>query len=348
VQGLVAGLNSVGVDAWLFTLKKRGEPWVSGIKNYRTADCEGAKGVREAVEEIIDKIRPDLVQIRSLWQLSMHQACVAARRKKVPYILTPRGCLDVWSLKQKWLKKKIALLTYQGYDLRRAAAIHTTAEEETRQVRRLGFRQVVLQFPNGVNFPESLPPRERTDKRRMIFLSRMHKKKGLVELVEAWAKVMPKEWQCELVFTLNGDEEKAYESKIKGMVEQLGLVEDFIFTGKLLDEEKWQAYRRSDCFILPTYTENFGIVIAEALYAGLPVITTQGAPWRDLIDHQCGWWVKQGDVNALANALIEATQMSRESLEEMGARGQRLVIDKYHWNKICMEMCTGYKKLLSF
>jgi hypothetical protein len=152
----------------------------------------------------------------------------------------------VWSLKQKWLKKKIALWTYQGYDLRHAVAIHTTADDETRQVRRLGFRQTVIQFPNGVNFPGSLPSSERTEKKRMIFLSRMHKKKGLVELLGAWAKVKPKDWQCELVYTLNGEEEKAYEIKIKEMVEQLGLADDFIFTGKLLDEEKWNAYLRSD------------------------------------------------------------------------------------------------------
>ena len=347
VQGLVAGLNNAGVEAWLFTLKKRGEPWVPGIKNYRTANCEGAKGVREAVEKIIDEIHPDLVQIHSLWQMSLHEACVAARRKKVPYILTPRGCLDVWSLKQKWLKKKIALLTYQGYDLRHATAIHTTADDETRQVRKLGFKQTVIQFPNGVNFPESLPSRERTEKKRMIFLSRMHKKKGLVELVEAWAKVRPTGWQCELVYTLNGEEEKAYEIKIKEIVEQLGLTDDFIFTGKLLDEEKWHAYLRSDCFILPTHTENFGIVIAEALYAGLPVITTQGAPWYDLIEYQCGWWVKQGDVDAIANALSEATAMGREDLDRMGMRGRELVMKKYRWTEICRGMISEYKKILS-
>ncbi len=347
VQGLVSGLCSIGVDAWLLTLKKRGLPWVEGIRNYRTANCEGANGVREAVEAVVDEIHPDIVHVHSLWQLSLHQAVVAVRKKGVPYVISPRGCLDEWSLKQGWLKKRLALLTYQGSDLRNAIAIHTTANDETRQVRKLGFRQFVLQYPNGVNFPKELPERGNQANRQMIFLSRMHKKKGVLDLVEAWNNVRPQGWRCELVYTLNGAEEESYEELVKNRVSELGLTDSFIFTGKLMDEDKWIAYRRSDCFVLPTYTENFGIVVAEALYAGLPVITTKGAPWSDLIDRNCGWWIEVGNVSALSYAINTATKSTKEVLNEMGARGHDLVVEKYHWRKIAEGVRSSYESLLS-
>ena len=363
VQGLVAAQCAVGVDAWLMTLKDLGDPWVRGIPNYRCAKCPGARGVRAAVEKVIEECKPDLVEVHSLWQTNLHQAVVAARAKGVPYVLTPRGCLDVWSLQQKWLKKKIALMTYQGYDLRHAIAIHTTSDEESRQVRRLGYHQPLLQFPNGVNLPDELPDKVREgDCRRMLFLSRMHPKKGVLELVEAWHRVKPAGWVCELVYSMGSDAERAYEQQVKQRILELGLTyvdvascrvgrdedvasTDFIFIGPLDDEKKWAAYRRADCFVLPTHTENFGIVIAEALCAGLPVITTKGAPWQELETTGSGWWVDVS-VEAIADAISKATSLSDDELQEMGCCGHELVVDRYSWGQIALRMKSAYEGLV--
>lgn len=342
VQGLVAAQCAVGVDAWLMTLKDLGDPWVRGIPNYRCAKCPGARGVRAAVEKVIEECKPDLVEVHSLWQTNLHQAVVAARAKGVPYILTPRGCLDVWSLQQKWLKKKIALMTYQGCDLRHAIAIHTTSDEESRQVRRLGYNQPLLQFPNGVNLPDELPDKVREgDCRRMLFLSRMHPKKGVLELVEAWHRVRPVGWRCELVYSIGSDAEKQYEAEVRALVKKHDLSEQFIFTGALDDNAKWAAYRRADCFVLPTHTENFGIVIAEALYAGLPVITTKGAPWQELETTGSGWWVDVSTA-ALADAISKAAALSDDELQEMGRCGRELVVSRYSWDQIAVRMKTSY------
>lgn len=350
VQGLVAGQCAAGIDAWLMTLKNLGEPWVDGIKNYRCANCTGAWGVKSKVRKVIDECRPDIVQVHSLWQTNLHQAVSAARATSVPYVLTPRGCLDKWSLEQKWLKKKIALLTYQGYDLSRALAFHTTSDEETSQMRRLGYNQPILQFPNGVNLPSVLPPRVGfKSERRMLFLSRMHPKKGVEALVRAWAKAKMQGWVCELVYTVGSSSEAKYESEIKAMVEDYGISDQFIFTGALSDDEKWNAYRRSDCFVLPTHTENFGIVVAEALYAGLPVITTKGAPWRDLEVKKCGWWVDiptSNDDRQLVEALKQVAFLDDSERESMGKRGRKLVEEKYTWDAVCSAMVSGYESLL--
>lgn len=346
-QGLVAAQCAAGIDAWLITLKDLGDPWVAGIKNYRCAKCLGARGVRAAVEKVIDECKPDLVEVHSLWQMNLHQAVVAARSKGVPYILTPRGCLDVWSLQQKWLKKKIALMTYQGNDLRHAIAIHTTSDEESRQVRRLGYVCPLLQFPNGVNLPDELPAKIHVgSQHRMLFLSRMHPKKGVMELVEAWHQARPDGWVCELVYSVGSDAERTYERDVRRRVEELGLNDQFVFTGALDDDAKWAAYRRADCFVLPTHTENFGIVIAEALYAELPVITTKGAPWQELEKTGSGWWVDVS-LDALAEAIGGAVASSDDRLCEMGRRGRELVVSRYSWDQIGVRMKSAYAELLA-
>ena len=127
---------------------------------------------------------------------------------------------------------------------------------------------------------------------------------------------------------------------------------DFILTGPLDDEKKWEAYARADLFVLPTYSENFGIVVAEALWAGVPVITTKGTPWDELESEKCGWWIdlpksKSGveveQWNALDSALREAR--SADDLRGMGARGRKLVEDRYTWSAVVGAMKRGYEQM---
>ena len=241
--------------------------------------------------------------------------------------------------------------------------------------------------------------------RRALFVSRMHPKKGVLELVESWHRVfhshpsslIPHPWLCELVYTVNGPDEKAYEQKVKDRILALGMTyseganstvrlrpspspksPDFIFTGPLDDAEKWTAYARADLLVLPTYSENFGIVVAEALWAGVPVITTKGTPWAELEERKCGWWVdlpksKSGDEgeqwNALDSALREALTLHGTtttpriapaaqlaslggysdcgSLSEMGRRGHELVEERYIWAAVCDKMVRGYEEVLN-
>ena len=250
---------------------------------------------------------------------------------------------------------------YQDHDLKCAAALHATAESEAAQFRKLGFKNPIIVSPNGVNVPKNFSRVERVEhaeKRRVLFVSRMHPKKGVMELVEAWGKVVSggvmewrsggvKErgsWIVELVYTVNGDFEREYEAKVKARVKELGLEDQFIFTGALNDDEKWQAYARADLFVLPTYSENFGIVVAEALWAGVPVITTKGTPWKELENLKCGWWIDVG-VEPLAGALTAATGLSDVERSEMGERGRKLVQERYTWDAVVAALLKGYKEI---
>ena len=368
VQGLVAGLNSAGVEAWLLTLQKCENPWVEGVSHFVNG---------ELLENALSQIKPQIVHLHGIWDLELHRCAEICRRWNIPYVIAPRGMLEPWSLQQKWLKKRIARWLYQDRDLKCAAALHATAESEAEQFRKLGFKNPVIISPNGVNVPKieigdkksALQLKFETPTnaaaRRALFVSRMHPKKGVLELVEAWNRLkltthnsQLTDWTCELVYTINGEFEKDYETKVKARVNELGLQDQFIFTGPLNDDEKWKAYARADLFVLPTYSENFGIVVAEALYAGVPVITTKGTPWYELEGYtnsqltthnsqlKCGWWSDIG-VGPLVNALKEAMSLSSDELQSMGSRGRKLAEEKYTWDAVVKAMVNGYAEVLN-
>ena len=350
-QGLVVALSKRGVTASLLSLSMGDEPWVEGIPSYMNA---------VPFEAAISKSSPDIVHLHEIWNLGLHKCAGICRRMHIPYVVSPRGMLEPWSLRQKWLKKRIARFLYQDQDLKCAAALHATAESEAEQFRRLGFKNPIIVSPNGVNVPNcDLATKNTKDAKRVLFVSRMHPKKGVMELVEAWGKVVSggveewgsegvkerESWIVELVYTVNGDFEREYEAKVKARVKELGLENQFVFTGALNDDEKWRAYGRADLFVLPTYSENFGIVVAEALWAGVPVITTKGTPWQELEERRCGWWIGTG-TEPLAAALKRALNTSDEELHEMGRRGHVLVEDKYSWDAVVGKIIEGYKEIV--
>lgn len=382
-QGLVAAGYRAGVDAWIYPFDGA-EPWIEGVRKYKL------KGVEL---DTADLAQFDIVHIHGIWSPRLHNVAKMCRVAKVPYIIAPRGMLEPWSLKQKWLKKRIARFLYQDKDLKCAAALHATAESEAEQFRKLGFRNPVVISPNGVNVPGNFNRVERAERvdgerKRVLFVSRMHPKKGVLELVEAWGRLGVRsqelgvrDWVVELVYTLNGEFEREYEAKVKARVLELGMsyqdtdgsihkpnIEKssnsdvhlhlsssphFIFTGPLNDDAKWDAYDRADLFVLPTYSENFGIVVAEALWAGVPVITTKGTPWSELEEYKCGKWIdlpvegsNPSTWEALDEGLVSVMAMSDAERGEMGKRGKKLVEEKYTWDAVCESMVDGYKKLV--
>lgn len=347
-QGLVAGLCAAGVDAWLMTLRHGEMPWIKGVDKFINGG---------SFEAAVAQVKPDIVHLHGIWQYELHRCAVICRRKRIPYVIAPRGMLEPWSLKTKRLKKRIARFLYQDNDLKKAAALHATAASEAEQFRRLGFTNPVIISPNGVNVPNKKQTNVRAESgkfRRALFVSRMHAKKGVLELVEAWVRVKPQGWQCELVYTLNGVEERAYEANVKKKIVELGMTfgteltsnADFILTGPLNDDAKWAAYARADLFVLPTYSENFGIVVAEAIWAGVPVITTKGTPWQELEVCRCGWWIDLPPKASLDVALREAMALPRDILREMGARGRKLVEEKYLWKAVCGAIVKGYRRIV--
>jgi len=278
--------------------------------------------------------KPDLVHIHALWDPFLHRFAAWARKNQIPLVFSPHGMLTPWALKQKRLKKGLALALYQYRDLQSAALLHATASSEVEDIRRLRLKQPVAVAPLGVNVPAEAPPVRHNTPRIALFVSRVHPKKGLLNLVEAWAQVRSsKVRECESALVerpgtgdqrteagknasalslqpstflpwqlvIAGPDQDGHTAEIKAKAKKLGLSvddipsnqlisqpanlpcpPDIVFTGPVYGADKDALYRMADLLVLPTYSENFGVVVIEALAQGCPVITTKGTPWEEL------------------------------------------------------------------
>jgi glycosyltransferase involved in cell wall biosynthesis len=284
----------------------------------------------------------DVVHLHAIWLPCNWSAAGSARRNKIPFIVSLHGTLEPWALNHKAWKKKIAWWAIEKRNIKSAAVLHATAGQEADNLRKLGLRNPIAVIPNGVDLPIL---NERTDssdtQRTVLFLSRIHPIKGLLNLVEAWRRVHPLGWKL----VIAGIDEDRHEARVKAVVKDAGLEDRICFTGPVFGEAKRELFESADVFVLPTFSENFGLVVAEALSFGVPVITTKGAPWRELQEHKCGWWVDIG-VEPLAEALREAVSISDDDRREIGARGRRLVAERYAWPSVANEMKSVYEWML--
>lgn len=315
--------------------------------------------------------RPDVVHIHALWSPFLHRASVWARCVSVPIVHSPHGMLTPWALRAKWHKKMLALAAYQYWDLRQARLLHATAESEREDIRRVGLKRPVAVIPLGVHMPPLRTERPRRSERVALFVSRVHPKKGLLNLVAAWARVRPSGWRM----TVAGPDQDGHTAEVKALAERLGVLKDFQFVGPVYGCDKEALYANADLFVLPTFSENFGAVVVEALAHGCPVITTKGTPWSELCGTtrslrgdseaavrnlgqdvcgsplggcaevtRCGWWIDIG-VEPLAAALSEAFSISDAARGAMGMNGRRLVESKYTWPAVAEIMATEYQKI---
>ena len=297
---------------------------------------------RRLLHQQIQAQQPDVLHDHGLWLPSNHYAAEAARQYRIPLMIQPRGMLEPWAMNHKAWKKRLAWNLYQRRDLESAAVLHATAEQEAESFRQLGLRPPIAIIPNGTDLPEWRDrPYPKGTPRKMLFLSRIHQKKGLLELVQAWQIVKPTGWKM----VIAGPDEGGHQKIVEAAIQQAGLQDDFEFTGSVYGDEKEALYRSAEVFVLPTFSENFGLVVAEALACGVPVITTKGAPWQGLHTHRCGWWIDIG-VEPLVAALREATTLPPDALRAMGQRGRVYVEQNFGWPHIAQQMLSVYRWVL--
>ncbi len=283
-----------------------------------------------------------LLHDHGIWLPTNHASARTAKRLALPRVVTPHGMLDPWALRWHRGRKRVAWRFYQHRDLRGAAMFHATSMAEARAIRALGFGQPIATIPNGVDVPEAPPTRTPRSPRVALFLSRLHPKKGLPDLVEAWARVRPIDWELRVV----GPDEGGHEAALRAQVERSGVGASVRFPGPLYGEARESAFAQADLFVLPTRSENFGLVVAEALARAIPVLTTTAAPWQSIVRERCGWWVVPTS-EGLADGLRAATAASSAALEAMGLRGYEFVSREFAWSGIGRRMRAAYDALLS-
>ena len=281
--------------------------------------------------------KPDVVHINGIWSPQNWGFQKAAQELKIKVVLSPHGMLESWIIQHNPLKKKVALFLFQHKAIKKVDHIHATAQMEKDSIRRLKFDNNITIIPNGIDLGESVIEKEYYGTKKMVFLSRIHPKKGIEILLEAWRNCDTKGWTLEIAG--NGD-----ENYISGLVESAQDLENVHFVGALYEDEKWNFLRSADVMVLPTHSENFGIVVAEALAVGVPVITTTGTPWEDLENHKCGWWIDLS-VENVQSTLVEVFNTSTDKLHRMGFNGKKLVKEKYDIKAIGKTMIELYNNI---
>ena len=287
-----------------------------------------------------------VIHDNGLWLPTNHAVATAARFSKRPLLISPRGMLSQWERQYRAWKKKIAWRIFQRSDLFGATALHATSEQEATAFRDIGYDGPIAIVPNGVELPQAPKSEPRTvkgEERIALCVTRLHPKKGLLDLIEAWSEVQPAGWRM----VIAGADEDGHRAELEAAIAWRRLTGVFEFVGSVNAEQRQALYNKADLFVLPSRSENFGMSIAEALAHSLPVITTKGTPWKDLMDHRCGWWVEVG-VAPLAKALREAVNLSQEQRLQIGQRGREIVVKKYSWSRVAREMKSVYEWLLGY
>jgi glycosyltransferase involved in cell wall biosynthesis len=299
----------------------------------------------------------DIIHMHGLWMYPNWAAGKVARKSTIPYIMSPHGMLEPWGLDRSRWKKKITGLLFEHNNLANALCLHACSEQEAQNFRNFGYKGPIALIPLGLTREEFNIAYTATskhvvdisqlslfaDKNVLLFLSRLHVKKGLEFLLDAWGSIESDFSDWHLVIA--GEGEPAYVAELQRKVSEAGITESVTFMGPVHGDDKWGLMKKANIFVLPTYSENFGLVIAEALACGVPVITTKGTPWSDLETEECGWWIDIG-AKPLADCLVDALSLPDSWLTEMGERGRRLVEAKYMIDLTARTMHGVYEWML--
>ena len=273
-----------------------------------------------------------LLHVHGLWRMPNVYPNLAALLNDTPLVLSPRGMLGKAAFAYSAKQKQIFWHFAQKNAMRAVTCFHATSEAEMADIRAFGLTAPVAVIPNGIDVPGAAlaQPREK----EVLYLGRIHPKKGIDKLLRAWALVCGSnpEWRLRIV----GPSEQGHLEELENLSRSLFLMESVIFDGPVYGDEKSKAYSRASLFVLPTSNENFGMVVAEALSQSTPVVSTVGAPWQGLVREGCGWWVEHGS-EPMADALSDAMRRSATELNAMGARGRDWMLRDFGWPEIAAQ-----------
>lgn len=270
-----------------------------------------------------------------------------------PTIVAPHGSFEEWAIKRSVWKKRLALAVYESKNLKEAACFHATALPEVEGIQQFGYRRPIAVIQNGISDEwlesDGLGAEFRSKYelpagcRMLLYLGRITPVKNLGMLIEAMASM--KDILHDWLLVIAGKDEFDHQREVEVIVKQHKLEPWVRFIGLIDVSDKRNAFSAAEIFVLPSRKEASPMVVLEALGAAIPVLTTKGTPWQDLVTYNCGWW-SDVSIDSLRGALYNAISMSKDELRMMGERGRQLVMERYRWSTAARESLRLYEWLL--
>ena len=309
-------------------------------------------GIAPKLGRALDETAPDLLHQHGLWSGLSVTASQWRRRTKRPVVISPRGMLDPWALANSAWKKRIARTLFEDANLRGAACLHALTEAEARAFRRVGLKNPIAIIPNGTDLPNletsPAPPPDffgADGRKTMLFLGRIHPKKGIAELLRAWALLRQSCPACAAPWRLviAGWDDGGHLDALRKLAADLELTDHVMFPGPVFGADKEAAFRCADAFILPSHSEGLPMAVLEAWSYELPVFMTRACNLAEGFENGAAIEVTT-DPKSLANVLGD--HLASENLSAMGVKGRALVKERYCWNNVAADLHAVYAWLV--
>ena len=298
------------------------------------------------------EVDADLVHLHALWMFNSIIIRQWARHWGRPYLITANGMLERWAVQNSRWKKRVALALYERACLNRAACIQVNSEAEYQSVRMFGLRNPVCVIPNGIDLPEDIsqsagdrgegPPwRELAPEGSnvLLYLGRLHPKKGLANLLNAWSRV--KCGSPEWILAIAGWDQVGHQNELRKLASELGLLSSVFFIGPQFGEAKAACYRNCDAFVLPSFSEGLPMAVLEAWSHRKPVMMTLECNLPEGFSAGAALRIEPKTEN-IAAGLRQLFEMSGADRQTMGLRGENLVRHRFTWQKIAADMRSVY------
>lgn len=310
---------------------------------FDTSRWSGRLGYAREMLPSLFAFAPDIVHLHGLWTYPSIAVQEWHRKTGQPYVCSAHGMLISASLEYKRVRKKVARRLFQDRVLQAASVLHATSTDEETAYRDLGFNNRTELIPLGLDVappPDTI--RDRPE-RRALFLGRLHHQKGIDWLIEAWTNLerdFP-DWELSIV----GPQDPDFAGQMK-KIKQKANNTRVSFVGPLYGDAKYRYIAESDLIVMPSRSENFGLIAAESLMMEVPVIATKGTPWSGLVSANAGWWIEQGP-SALEDAMRDAMRLPKSQLRKKGQNGRRWIEADFSWAVIAAKWQNVYESLLS-
>lgn len=292
----------------------------------------------------------DLIHLRGLWSFPSAAVALTRKRQAVPTIISPEGMLDPWALRRSRIKKAVALTLFERRNLASATVLHALNEAEVRHMRAFGLKNAIAIIPNGVELPPSAAAIEGkpASKRTLLFLGRIHPKKGLRELIIAWdiatrrAPTLREQWRLDIA---GWDDANTLES-LRTLVSELALEDSVRFPGAMFGDAKDAALRNASAFILPSFGEGLPLGVLEAWAYSLPVFMTAqcnlSEGFRENAAIEIPACYNSTDCQQLAETIVYHLTIGTNDLAAVGARGRRTAEAQFTWEAVVVKYMKLY------